>query len=122
MFKNILKMDLQARGNQNQKCLSKGWRAKNKLLYYIVMEQQSVFTDLNLSDARLDNESREDYKSRLKFNRKVLKLYNKIGREAYKAAFPQGIVKAYAEAEANAKDELSKLKKSENGKSGPKKT
>tara|TARA_B100000287_G_scaffold399766_1_gene418383 strand:- start:2336 stop:2593 length:258 start_codon:yes stop_codon:yes gene_type:complete len=81
----------------------------------MIMEQQTVFFDLNLSDARLDNESREDYKTRKKFNKKVLKLYNKIGREAYKAAFPQGIIKAYADAEANAKDELSKLKKSENG-------
>ena len=80
------------------------------------MEQQSVFTDLNLSDARLDNESREDYKSRLKFNRKVLKLYNKIGREAYKAAFPQGVMKAYVEAEASEKDELGKIKLKENGK------
>ena len=77
----------------------------------MIMEEQTVFFDLELSDARLSNESREDYKARKKFNRKVLKLYNKIGREAYKAAFPQGIVKAYAEAEANAKDELSKLKK-----------
>ena len=81
----------------------------------MIMEQQTVFFDLNLSDSRLDNESREDYKTRKKFNKKVLKLYNKIGREAYKAAFPQGIIKAYADAEANAKDELSKLKKSENG-------
>ena len=77
----------------------------------MIMEEQTVFFDLELSDARLSNESREDYKARKKFNRKVLKLYNKIGREAYKSAFPQGIVKAYAEAEANAKDELSKLKK-----------
>ena len=81
----------------------------------MIMEQQTVFFDLNLSDARLDNESREDYKTRKKFNKKVLKLYNKIGREAYKAEFPQGIIKAYSDAEANAKDELSKLKKSENG-------
>ena len=45
----------------------------------MIMEQQTVFFDLNLSDARLDNESREDYKTRKKFNKKVLKLYNKIG-------------------------------------------
>ena len=77
----------------------------------MIMEEQTVFFDLELSDSRLDNESREDYKARKKFNRKVLKLYNKIGREAYKAAFPQGIVKAHAEAEESAKDELSKLKK-----------
>ena len=80
------------------------------------MEEQSVFFDLNLSDARLDNESREDYKARKKFNRKILKLYQKIGRETYKAAFPQGIMKAYADAEVGGKDELSKIKTSENKK------
>ncbi len=87
----------------------------------MIMEEQSVFFDLELSDARLDNESREEYKARKRFNKKIMKLYQKIGRETYKAAFPQGIIKAYADAEANEKDELGKLKLSENGKSGPKK-
>ena len=80
----------------------------------MIMEQQTVFFDLDLSDARLDNESREDYKARKKFNKKVLKLYRKIGREAYKAAFPQGIVKAFAEAETDSKDDLGRIKKTNN--------
>tara|TARA_Y100000004_G_C8682617_1_gene314017 strand:+ start:119 stop:361 length:243 start_codon:yes stop_codon:yes gene_type:complete len=80
------------------------------------MKEQSVFFDLELSDARLNNESREEYKARKRFNKKIMKLYQKIGRETYKAAFPQGIMKAYADAEAGGKDELSKLKASENKK------
>ena len=82
----------------------------------MIMKEQTVFFDLELSEARLDNESREEYKARKKFNRKILKLYQKIGREAYKAAFPQGVMKAYVEAEASEKDELGKIKLKENGK------
>ena len=33
----------------------------------------SAFENLNLSDARMKNETREQYKSRLKINRKIVK-------------------------------------------------
>ena len=39
--------------------------------------ENSVFKDLNLSDARSKNETREEYKLRLKQNKQVMKAYNK---------------------------------------------
>ena len=53
--------------------------------------ENSLFKDLNLSDARSENETREEYKLRLKQNRQVMKVYNKVGREQFKQMFPEGI-------------------------------
>ena len=55
------------------------------------MTENSVFKDLNLSDARSENETREEYKKRLKLNGKVMKLYFKVGREAFQQMFPEGV-------------------------------
>ena len=55
------------------------------------MTENSVFKDLNLSDARSENETREEYKLRLKQNRQVMKIYNKVGREQFKQLFPEGV-------------------------------
>ena len=55
------------------------------------MTENSVFKDLNLSDARSKNETREEYKLRLKQNRQVMKIYNKVGREQFKQMFPEGV-------------------------------
>jgi len=51
----------------------------------------SAFEELNLNDARMENETREEYKLRLKTNKKILKLYSKFGREAFQELFPDGI-------------------------------
>ena len=51
----------------------------------------SAFENLNLSDARMENETREEYKERKKRNKKALKLYNTIGREQFIEMFPEGI-------------------------------
>jgi hypothetical protein len=51
----------------------------------------SAFENLNLSDARMKNETREEYKERLKRNKQALKLYNTIGREQFIEMFPEGI-------------------------------
>ena len=51
----------------------------------------SAFEGLNLSDARMKNETREEYKKRKKQNRQALKLYDKIGREQFIEMFPEGI-------------------------------
>ena len=51
----------------------------------------SAFENLNLSDARMENETREEYKERRKRNKKALKLYNEIGREQFIEMFPEGI-------------------------------
>ena len=55
------------------------------------MTENSVFKDLNLSDARSENETREEYKLRLKQNKQVMKIYNKMGREQFQQLFPDGV-------------------------------
>ena len=54
-------------------------------------ENYDAFEHLNLSDARMENETREEYKRRLKLNGKVMKLYFKVGRESFQEMFPEGI-------------------------------
>ena len=54
-------------------------------------KEYSAFGGVNLSDARLENETREEYKERLKRNKKAFKVYKKVGREAFKEMFPEGI-------------------------------
>ena len=54
-------------------------------------ENYSAFKDLNLSDARSENETREEYKLRKKRNRKILEIYNQVGREKFQQMFPEGI-------------------------------
>ena len=53
--------------------------------------ENSVFKDLNLSDARSKNETREEYKLRKKRNNKILKIYNQVGRENFQQMFPEGV-------------------------------
>ena len=53
--------------------------------------ENSVFKDLNLSDARSKNETREEYKLRKKRNRKILEIYNQVGRENFQQMFPEGV-------------------------------
>ena len=65
-----------------------------------------AFNDVNLSNARSENESYEDYKKRLKQNEQILKMYNTIGRDAFKELFPAGVgeaLKASAEKLGEAK-------------------
>ena len=55
-------------------------------------QNYSAFAGLNLSDTRMENETREEYKKRLKLNGKVMKLYFKVGRESFQEMFPEGII------------------------------
>ena len=57
-------------------------------------DNYSAFAEINLSNARSENESYEDYKKRLKQNEKILKLYNTVGRDVFKEMFPGGIEEA----------------------------
>ena len=57
-------------------------------------DNYSAFNNINLSNARSENESYEDYKKRLKQNKEILKLYNTIGRDNFKELFPAGIGEA----------------------------
>ena len=57
-------------------------------------DNYSAFNDINLSNARSENESYEDYKKRLKQNEQILKLYNTVGRDNFKEMFPNGVKEA----------------------------
>ena len=59
-----------------------------------ITDNYSAFNELNLSNARSENESYEDYKKRLKQNEQTIKLYNTVGRDNFKQMFPNGIKEA----------------------------
>jgi len=54
----------------------------------------SAFNDLNLSNARDENETYEAYKKRLKQNRQILKTYFTVGRDVFEQMFPGGVGEA----------------------------
>ena len=58
------------------------------------IDNYKAFAGVNLSNARSENESYEDYKKRLKQNEGILKLYNTVGRDAFKELFPGGVKEA----------------------------
>ena len=58
------------------------------------IDNYSAFNSINLSNARSENESYEDYKKRLKQNKAILKLYNQVGRDVFKQMFPNGVKEA----------------------------
>ena len=58
------------------------------------VDNYSAFNEVNLSNARGENESFEDYKERLKQNKSILKLYNTVGRDNFKQMFPNGVQEA----------------------------
>ena len=57
-------------------------------------DNYSAFNNINLSNARSENESYEDYKKRLKQNKEILKVYNTVGRDNFKEMFPNGVAEA----------------------------
>ena len=64
------------------------------------VDNYSAFNEVNLSNARSENESQEDYKKRLKQNSEIVKLYNTVGRDNFKEMFPNGVQEALKNAEA----------------------
>ena len=58
------------------------------------VDNYSAFNEVNLSNARSENESYEDYKKRMKQNGAILKLYNTVGRDNFKEMFPNGVQEA----------------------------
>ena len=66
------------------------------------IDNYSAFAEVNLSNARSENESYEDYKKRLKQNKQILKLYSTVGRDNFKQMFPNGIVEAIKNADEEA--------------------
>ena len=59
-----------------------------------IVDNYSAFNEINLSNARGENESFEDYKKRLKQNDQILKLYTTVGRDNFKEMFPNGVQEA----------------------------
>tara|TARA_R110001583_G_scaffold83950_1_gene221236 strand:- start:188 stop:412 length:225 start_codon:yes stop_codon:yes gene_type:complete len=57
-------------------------------------DNYSAFNEINLSNARSENESYEDYRKRLKQNKDILKLYTTVGRDNFKEMFPNGVQEA----------------------------
>ena len=57
-------------------------------------EEYRPLRDLDLNNARNENESYEDYRKRLKQNKQILKLYNTVGRDHFKEMFPAGVGEA----------------------------
>ena len=58
------------------------------------IDNYSAFNGINLSNARSEGETYEAYKKRLKANKQILKLYDTIGRDAFKEMFPNGVKEA----------------------------
>ena len=75
-------------------------------------EEYRPLKDLDLNNARNENESYEDYKKRLKQNSEILKLYNTVGLDAFKEMFPTGI----GEALKNSAEEAEKANAKQLGK------
>ena len=73
-------------------------------------DNYSAFEGVNLSNARSENESYEDYKIRLKTNKSILKVYNTIGRDAFKEMFPGGVQEALKKAEETPQEEVGEVK------------
>ena len=66
------------------------------------LDNYSAFAEINLSGARSENESYEDYKKRQKQNNQILKLYKTVGRDGFKEMFPNGIQEAIKNADEKA--------------------
>ena len=70
-----------------------------------IVDNYKAFAGVNLSNARSENESYEDYKKRLKQNSEILKLYNTVGRDVFKEMFPNGVQEALQKSEEKANAE-----------------
>ena len=75
-----------------------------------IVDNYSAFAEVNLSNARSENESYEDYKKRLKQNEGILKLYRTVGRDVFKEMFPNGVQEALKKAEETPQETLGEAK------------
>ena len=72
-------------------------------------ENYSAFANLDLSNTRNENETREEYKKRQKQNKQALLVYNTVGREQFQQMFPEGIT--YKMFEQPTEEEIKELNK-----------
>tara|TARA_R110000772_G_scaffold11299_2_gene35505 strand:- start:413 stop:646 length:234 start_codon:yes stop_codon:yes gene_type:complete len=75
-----------------------------------VVDNYKAFEGLNFSNARSENESFEDYKTRLKQNEQTIKLYRQVGRDVFKAMFPNGIAEAFKQDKKISQEKLGEAK------------
>jgi hypothetical protein len=62
-------------------------------------QQQDIsLLNINLSNARAENESYEDYRIRQATNKKILTTYETVGREGFRKMFPEGVASAMQQA------------------------
>ena len=71
-------------------------------------EEYRPLKDLDLNNARNENESYKDYRKRLKQNSEILKLYSVVGLDAFKEMFPNGIGEALKNSAEEAYNENAK--------------
>ena len=73
-------------------------------------QQDISLLNIDLSNARSENESYVDYRARLKRNKDILKSYFTIGRDGFREMFPNGVAEAITEAQAQmAKDKVEEV-------------
>ena len=58
------------------------------------LDNYSAFNNINLSNARSEDESYEYYKKPLKQNKQIIDLYFTVGRDNFKEMFPKGVQEA----------------------------
>jgi hypothetical protein len=63
-------------------------------------QQDISLLNIDLSNARSENESYVDYRARLTRNKDILKTYFTFGREGFREMFPNGVADAITEAQA----------------------
>ena len=75
-----------------------------------IVDNYKAFEGVNLSNARSEDESYEDYRKRLKQNKDILKMYFTVGRENFKQMFPNGILEALKTVEKTSQEEVGEAK------------
>jgi len=73
-------------------------------------DNYSAFEGVNLSNARSENETYEDYRIRLKQNKKIMEVYTTMGRDAFKEMFPGGVGEALKNSAEEAYNEKANAK------------
>ena len=80
-------------------------------------DNYKAFEGLNLSNARSEDETYEQYKSRLRTNKKIMKMYKTIGLEGFKEIFPNGVHEALENSAEEIHNELKEAKEESLGES-----
>ena len=80
-------------------------------------DNYKAFAGLNLSNARGEDETYEQYRSRLRTNKKIMKMYFTIGLDGFKEIFPNGVHEALQNSAEEIHDELKEAKEESSGES-----